>query len=54
MKKRDNQLDKSKKNQSLAEIAEQGFTVRNGHNPNNPNPLEDPTSNETNDNLNRI
>lgn len=54
MKKSDNQLDKSKKNQTLAEISEQGFTVRNGHNPNNPNPLEDPTSNEINDNLNTV
>ena len=52
MKNTDNQLDKSKKNQTLAEIAEQGFTVRNGHNPDNPNPLEDPIFNETNDNLN--
>jgi hypothetical protein len=52
MKSADNQLDKSKKNQTLAEIAEQGFTVRNGHSPDNPNPLEDTTSNETNDNLN--
>jgi hypothetical protein len=52
MKKIDNQLDKSKKNQTLAEIAEQGFTVRNGHSPDSPNPLEDPISNETNDNLN--
>jgi len=51
MKKRDNQLDKSKRNQTLAEIAEQGFTVRNGHNPDNPNPLEHPISKETNDNL---
>ena len=44
MKKIENQLDKSKKNQSLAEIAEQGFTVRNGHNPDKPNPLENPVS----------
>lgn len=47
MKKIENQLDKSKKKQTLAEIAEQGFTVRNGHSPNKPNPLENPVSVKT-------
>ena len=47
MKSTDNQLDKSKKNQPLSEIAEQGFTVRNGHSPDKPNPLENPVSGKT-------
>lgn len=47
MKKIENQLDKSKKNQTLAEIAKQGFTVRNGHNPNKLNSFENPVSGKT-------
>lgn len=52
MKKAENQIDKIKKNQTLAEIAEQGFTVRNGHNPDKPNPLEEPIANEIKDYIN--
>ncbi|MBK0368357.1 hypothetical protein [Flavobacterium agrisoli] len=37
-----NSYNKSTQNQDLAEIAEQGYTVRNGHNPNKPNPFEKP------------
>lgn len=33
--------------QTKAEIAEQGFTVRDGHNPNKPNPYENPISKES-------
>jgi hypothetical protein len=42
----DNDEFKGTYNQSNREIAEQGFTVRNGHDPNKPNPDEDQITND--------
>ncbi|MFA9191741.1 hypothetical protein AAGV28_10225 [Flavobacterium sp. FZUC8N2.13] len=36
----ESQSDKKPNNQTNEEIAEQGFTVRDGHNPNKPNPYQ--------------
>ncbi|TDD95784.1 hypothetical protein [Flavobacterium cellulosilyticum] len=45
--------DKSRQ-QTNAEIAEQGFTVRNGHNPDEPNPNENPKKEKSNLNIEDI
>lgn len=47
-KQRENDLVKQSKidKQTNKEIAEQGFTVRDGHNPNKPNPYEKPIPND--------
>lgn len=44
----ESQYVKNPNGQTNAEIAEQGFTVRDGHNPNKPNPYEKPITNERN------
>lgn len=36
----ESQSDKKPNKQTNEEIAEQGFTVRDGHNPNKPNPYQ--------------
>lgn len=45
---KESKLEKKPNKQTNREIAEQGFTVRDGHNPNKPNPYEKPISDDTN------
>ena len=43
---KESKFDKKSNKQTNEEIAEQGFTVRDGHNPNKPNPYEKPITND--------
>ena len=51
---KDNSDQLKNQKQTNEEIAEQGFTVRDGHNPNKPNPNEKKNSSEIKNSLNVV